>query len=351
MKKRAATPMSKISREFNKKASPASLSDCASHSSTVSYDIQEHSHSAEQFLRLTFLQNPATEYTSQTLSDILLEKHRRRPSNGSLRNMLSKLKTVGLITSFRSGCAFYRLAQVKCDMDSMAIVSRKSCVVRFDFWSFVGGLDWGSVGVHDVRVYTSVASLDFCSGLGLVWVHYPRRCLYQACVELGGLRLVLQARYGKGKSLMVIAGCSGVPIVKDLDGLMRLVGVLSDLRGRYLSGSVPSVEKWVVKSWHYGRDARSNRGVVEGPAFEVTFENWFRELCRVYSKPEGVRVEEVQSPNESLSLLIEKEKEKAELSGQVASMATGFASMASEIRNLRGEKLPFADTEPIMSAP
>ena len=297
---------------------------------TTSHEVPEEPYSHEWAMRRLFLCKSAEWLSKEDILSYLRENYGRTPSEGTFRNIITTLKAIDYIETRRSTFAEYHLkpvyATAQCEVDPTRVLSRRGSVLRVAFGDYLSGLPWEEIQrVHNIRLWVSLESLGFVNG---EWKHSERSRQYVLhCIE-GGLRVVLLASYGCGKSLSVMVRNSNAPLPYGVEGLTALFQALMNVRGRYLSDSVPSVGEWIVQRWDFGRD--TVLGSVSGASFNLEFQNWFGELCRVYTKGDGrVRREEIQSPNRRLSVVMEKEQEKELLSGQVA-------SMASEIRYLRG---------------
>ena len=241
-------------------------------------------------------------------------------AHGTIRNAFSKLKKTGLIKLYcRSSAAFYVYSSSKLRVSSKPMtvthmVGRGGVRgVRVDFGAFLDSLDWEDVcKVHDV-----VFSF-FVDGL------------YGLFLENGVGRLITRSKdimfspfvWSRGRVLKVILHsnekvsaylrCSACPVEVSLDGLVRLVSFLGGARIRLVDSgtlidrefdeqNVPDVCDWIVVQWHYGRNGARE---ISGPAFNVTFKTWFKELARIYMRHNGQllkpRLEVIESPRKTL---------------------------------------------------
>ena len=300
---------------------------------TTSHEVPEEPYSHEWAMRRLFLCKSAEWLSQEDILSYLRENHGRTPSEGTFRNIITTLKA-DYIETRRSTFAEYRLkpicATTQHEVHSTAIGSRgKSGVreLRLDLVDFLLSLPFEELGVHNVRCWTAVDSLGFCRESD-GWKPYPKKTLYQKEVELDGLRFILQGRYGKGKSLMVLTRCANSPIVYDAGSLIRFNSILCELRARFCCDEgVPQVESWTVVYWERGRDAKAP---IRGLNFELCYKDWFGNMVRAYSRHDGrVRVEQLETPRVKVGALITNYMESVGVSGSAASM---LVSMAGQIQ-------------------
>jgi len=266
----------------------------------ISYEILY----GEDYVRLFFIQNPTTWYTKE---DVLkfLEQKGRKLTVGSLYNTLSLLKRLEFLESKRSIVALYRLKELENEIHPMGAVSRdfrcRPKVFRLDFFKYLEGLSWENVQcVHDVHFWAPVRDWCFVDGN---WKDHPRSKYRSRCVVVDGFRVELRVYYQAG-SFTVVVACADRPVAVGFEGLVKLYGLLSDVRASCCS-SVPSVKDWMVKQWHFGRDCK---GSVSGADFELSFQDWFGHLARIYTRHDGkVRLERVENPNVKFGELLEDE--------------------------------------------
>jgi hypothetical protein len=101
-----------------------------------------------------------------------------------------------------------------------------------------------------------------------------------------------------------------IPIYTDA-GIMRLITILvrveerlQNFLGNNKENKIPSYKTWMVKMWHFGRDALTGYA---GEKFEMTigdFENLFRVYTKELNGKNRIRVEKQESPQKTISELI-----------------------------------------------
>lgn len=253
--------------------------------------ISYEKHSGEQLVRLFFVKNPRTWFTIELIQEFL-EENGKKLTSGSLYNIISNLKSIGFLESRRSSFAEYHLRELKSEVHPAGGSSRVRRW-RLDFFDYLEALCWEDVcRVHDIRLWTPVARCDF-TGDGWSWRDSQRKFSKHALV--GKFRFTFEV-YVKARTLVVSVGCANSPIAVGVEGLTRFYSVVCRVRACFLNSvSVPDVCDWIVTQWHYGRDSKDSQS---GKDFELTFHDWFKNLCRVYVRHDGhVRLERVENPN------------------------------------------------------
>lgn len=115
------------------------------------------------------------------------------------------------------------------------------------------------------------------------------------------------------KTVQVDIGCTYMPIVWDLSGLIHLISVLGELRCRLTmlsnsQASIPATSSWMVTHFHFGKDGLQS---LSSKSFHYTWEDVAGGLVRFYSKtlPNGKnipRVEQIQTRKISLKEIVSK---------------------------------------------
>ena len=187
--------------------------------------------------------------------------------------------------------------------------------VCFDFGAFLDSLDWEDLcKVHDVE-------LGFCvNGLYKLFLNngVGRSIRQSGDLQLGSLvwstKRVLHVVLHRLDTVTARLKCAECPVTVSLESLTSLAAFLGGVRARlvdmaisfdpnFAEDSVLDVPDWVVLQWHYGRDGALE---ISGPAFNVSFRNWFGELARIYMRHERKllkpRMEVNEKPKKSLAL-------------------------------------------------
>lgn len=269
----------------------------------IPYRFSYENYTGEELVRYFFVKNPRAWLNVEDIQ-ACLEKHGKELKMSYLYNILSKLRSLGFIKSRRSSFAEYHLKDLGCEKHPVGVSSLVPRVWRLDFFDYLGTLCWEDVRrVHDIRFWTPVDNCDFVGG-DWIWKDGQGMFLRRELVD-GKYRFTFQT-YVKAKSLVVSVACSNRPVAVDVEGLTHLYSVLCGVRAEYLnSSSVPHVDEWIVKQWHYGRDSMNS---VSGFSFELSFHDWFGNLIRIYTRHgvDGkVRLERVENPNILVSKLLD----------------------------------------------
>jgi hypothetical protein len=79
------------------------------------------------------------------------------------------------------------------------------------------------------------------------------------------------------------------------------------MRAKFMNyPSVPHPGDWIVKQWHFGKDAKNT---IAGMNFETTWHDFHGNLVRVYASKSVngrvVRVERIESPNKFVADLLD----------------------------------------------
>jgi len=149
-------------------------------------------------------------------------------------------------------------------------------------------LDWNvDTTVHNPHYWTPVDSMVFVDSS---WRYSKQMRKYTLKVIHDGFGFTAKA-HENAKTLEVHQRCSRRPFKSGREGLLRMYECLVGFRASYLNyGDVPYCGDWIVKAWHYGKDAKNT---LTGASFEITVHNWLGELLRLYTITESgiVRLE------------------------------------------------------------
>jgi hypothetical protein len=240
--------------------------------------------------------------------------------HGTLRNAFCSLRKKGIIRLYCRGfLAFYILSSSKSEfpppkVTASHMVGRRGVrELRFDFGGFLDSLCWEEV----CRVHCIVLCFEVNGLYDLLLEHEigslakrSRDIQFGSFAFSRGRTLMLTVH--KGDKVSARLKCSECPLEVSLDGLARLLTFLGGIRIRLtntiisLDSSmnellVPDACDWIVVQWHYGRDGTCE---ISGPAFNVTFRTWFKELARIYMRHCGrqmkPRLEVIETPRKSL---------------------------------------------------
>ena len=269
-------------------------------------EVSHERYSGEQLLALHFIHHPLTWFTREDCGEHL-KSMGRKLHKGTLYNILSTLLQREMIESDGGMPARYRLLQQKNQSNPIGVQRRGRfgpLVVKVDLYGYLGTLRFEDVSrVHDIKLWTPVRDLDFVNES---WTYSNRQRVYwrKELVD-GKYRFSIRA-YEKALTLEISVACTRNPVAVGIAGLNRFYSVLCSVRARFMnSASVPHAGDWIVKQWHFGKDAKNT---IAGMTFEVTWHDLHGNLVRVYSDELKVRVERIESPNEFVAKLLDSAK-------------------------------------------
>ena len=110
------------------------------------------------------------------------------------------------------------------------------------------------------------------------------------------------------QTTVIDIGCTYKPIVYDLRGSLKLIGILQEIYASLIfdtdgeAKDIPHTLKWIVTNYHFNRDSMEE---YSGLAFTRTFEDFAGGVIRYYCKefPDGkrkIRQEKIRSPKCSI---------------------------------------------------
>jgi hypothetical protein len=266
---------------------------------------RETYYSGEQYLALLFIQQPNTWFSVEE-SEKYLEKKGKKRAKGTVYNLLWMLRQREIIESDGGIPVRHRLLHKRSESHPIAPRRRGKfgpLEIKIDLGSYLKTLKFEDVSrIHDIRLWAPIREIDFIRLTDRKWRYIRTRRVYvrRELVE-GKYRFVFEV-YEKAPTLVVSVACTNNPIAVDIAGLNRLYSVLCGVRAIYLnSQSIPHVGDWIVKQWHFGKDAKSP---VDGLCFETTWHNLHGDLVRVYASKGRVRVERIESPDDFVENLL-----------------------------------------------
>lgn len=294
----------------------------------------------------------------QVIGDI--NRKQRKYAEGSIRNCLYKLKKQNLLLNRRAfQSSYYRLNMLEIRKSGLTTgscgVSCDSIVSRDGFVSSILQLARSNGFENLCRVHSVFLVSNFwfipvfhkrVEHTPVVWLGINKFCWKRvpsfACYRIH----VFVARYGVTFSVFdsekMTTRIKGT-FPDRLSGLRKMESVIHEAlllvfgknRGFW---TFPSLDSWIVQSWHYGRDSKKRFAC----KFEVLFKDYFNGLAHIYVRQEDgrLRVENFQNPKKALGVLktnaeiiaeqwraleVEKQAFKKEIPRMVASC---FASCA-----------------------
>jgi hypothetical protein len=117
-------------------------------------------------------------------------------------------------------------------------------------------------------------------------------------------------------SVSFYLSCSNCPVESSPEGFASMAAFLGGVRKELLKvvqslnlilneDSLPEVDDWIVKKWHFGRDSAQE---FAGERFNLTFKMWCGILARIYihhqDRTQKIRMEIIQAPNKPLRQVV-----------------------------------------------
>lgn len=253
-----------------------------------------------------------------------LSKKERKYKDGTFYNAVSMLKKRNLVISDRSFGTNYKWNKSKNENNPYGveptILNETGFVNSVLELSKANGFENIS-RVHDIHLVTDFWNAEeFLTRLersNFVWRH--ERCyLWKRNIRakswilkllVGHYHRVTFQFYERGRLTCTIK-CMKKAIPANLDGLRYLGNVILEaclvVFDERKFWSFPKPDDWIVTLWHYGKDSKC----FFGSKFDVTFKTFFGGLARIYvRKTDGrLRIEEIQDPRKSLSVLKEEKR-------------------------------------------
>lgn len=268
-------------------------------------------YSGEQSVAQFFVHQP--ESTLHTISEIkdYLKTHYRELSHGTLLNILSHHKRRGFIESFRGIPTLYRLLDASGNpihpIHPIGVTRRQRNAVRplkveIDLPRYLKTLQFEDVArIHDIKLWTPIEDLGFVTRN---WKRDERQKRFWRREMIGDRYRFSISVYEKANTLTVDVACANSPVSVDERGLSNLNEALWLAWHRFFNSSVPPPNRWIVKQWHFGKDAKKTIG---GLSFETTWTDFYGNLIRVYTRDKfngKVRVERVENPDDFVETLL-----------------------------------------------
>jgi hypothetical protein len=310
-------------------------------------EFSRESYSGEQLLALLFILHPGIWYTVKNCEEHL-KRCGRRLRRGTIYNLLWMLKQRGVIeTDGGIPVRRYRLLQKRSESHPIGGHRRGKfgpLVIKLGFLDYLKTLPFEDVRrIHDIRLWTPIGKVDFADKK---WKYVKTQRVYCRRERVDEkYRFVFRA-YEKARTLEVCLACTNAPIAVDIAGLNRLYSVLCSVRARFLnSQSVPHAGDWILKQWHFGKDAKNT---IAGMSFETTWHDFHGDLVRVYtskSVDSKVRVERIESPNEFVAMLLDSPNDtiKKMMTGEITTC------VADDLRMIRADFAWKMSTEGLVS--
>jgi len=223
---------------------------------------------------------------------------------GTLRNTMSELREDGKILKLPEENPARFILPTWANRPEYLCVQKsdkKGMGVRFDFLSFLEGLDWDPVlSIHALKLSFAVYSLRW---LGDGWEYCRRSHSYRRRFDLS--HPVNVQCFDTG-TVLVSVRASARPFHLDFDGILSLTSLLGEVKARLRTPCIPEPSTWFVVQWHLNRDSEVISA--SGLSFHVTFRDFFNNVARLYFKHRlsKVRAETIQSPKRSLKDAFEK---------------------------------------------
>jgi hypothetical protein len=213
--------------------------------------------------------------------------------HGTFRNKIAKLKKKGdVVDCGPSYPKFYTLKgqkYVKPVTHDHVVVSPNN-----SFYQMIRDLPLERNSLHDIRLYFKLPQI-----WSILSSNSRYRMNLRKDIRLPGIKendLFIEITVHRPNTVTVTVSCSYTPITVDVNGIIRLSNALTIVRERLSLSiretanltnwnvgniTIPPYDEWIVKMWHFGRDASIE---YSGEKFEMTFGLASNILIRVYSK-------------------------------------------------------------------
>lgn len=224
-------------------------------------------------------------------------------SYGTLRNTVSKLRNEGKLLKLpKENPARFILPKwaTRPEYSCVQRNDKKGMGVSFDFFSFLEQLPWSShLSIHAIKLRFEVYSFNW---LGNGWTYSTRTHSYRQSFKLS---YPINVQCFDTGTVLVSVKSSVRPFYLNLPGLLSLTCLLGELRERLRAPCIPEPADWLIVQWHLNRDTEAIS--IDGLSFQITFQDFFENLARLYYKHElkRVRAEAIQSPKQTIKELFE----------------------------------------------
>jgi len=224
-------------------------------------------------------------------------------SYGTLRNTVSKLRNEGKLLKLPKENPSRYILPKWASRPEYSCVQRndkKGMGVSFDFFSFLEQLPWSAhLSIHAIKLRFEVYSFNW---LDDGWTYSTRTHSYRRSFNLS---YPINIQCFDTGTVLVSVKSSVRPFHLNLHGLISLTCLLGELRERLHAPCIPEPANWLIVQWHLNRDSEPIS--IDGLSFQVTFQDFFENVARLYYKHElkRVRAEAIQSPKQTIKELFE----------------------------------------------
>jgi hypothetical protein len=162
-------------------------------------------------------------------------------------------------------------------------------------YQMINDLPLDKQSLHDIRLWFKVPGIwSVLSSNSAYTINLRSKDIPLLGIKEGDLFIGITVHHSDSVSVRV--GCSYTPVAVDVNGIIRLSNALTIVKERLSfwimetinlpncdasNLVVPPYTEWIVKMWHFGRDASIE---YSGEKFEMTFSFATGILIRIYSK-------------------------------------------------------------------
>ncbi|MGA8844106.1 MAG: hypothetical protein WB511_11030 [Nitrososphaeraceae archaeon] len=233
--------------------------------------------------------------------------------HGTFRNKITKLRKKGEVERlYCSPRGFYTLNGGH-KFGKPVTPNHMGVSPNNTFYQMINDLPLDKQSLHDIRLWFKVRGIwSILSSNSTYRINLRSKDIPLPGIKEGDLFIGITVHHSDSVSVRV--GCSYTPIAVDINGVIRLSSALTIVKERLSSLIretvnltncdvdslvVPPYTEWIVKMWHFGRDASIE---YSGEKFEMTFLLATGILIRVYSKQmkgkkTNIRLERQEYPN------------------------------------------------------
>jgi hypothetical protein len=179
---------------------------------------------------------------------------------------------------------------------------KKSRVGKFDFLSYLEGLNWDSkLCVHNLKFTFQAYQYRWVTSECGLKFHKSNRSYSRTF----SLSYPVKVQCFNTGTVMVSVSCTVRPFALDINGIGALQSLLGEVKNALHAPCVPETSDWFVVQWHLNRDSEELEG--GGADVYLTFQDFFGDSAKFYFKHEldRMRVEVSQDPNQTVKQIFE----------------------------------------------
>lgn len=238
-------------------------------------------------------------------------------TRGNYRQLIFRLRPM-LVCEIKGNPCYYRFKEEKTSFDRDDL-TLEGMVVGTNMDKILRNVRIQPPAIHDIKLkFPSIQLHPYLSKIGNYKVNPQNKGIFLPQNKIERHIVADIAIYPK--TTVIDIGCTYKPIVYDITGALKLVGILQEIYSSLIFDTNGEVEdiphplNWIVTNYHFNRDSMEE---YSGPAFTRSFEDFAGGVIRYYCKefPNGerkIRQEKIRSPKCS----VEEEIKNMERAGK-----------------------------------